>query len=114
MGLGTARSSSLGLEARVDHGSAVEKQAQIATAPVEVTTNVLLGASQSVQNVETLQRLGVTHVLNMAGPIAAGPIQAYAQAGIVYLEIDAEDEEGFPLLDRHLVEARRFMERARH
>lgn len=85
------------------------QQAEITSAPLSVSASLYLGSSQGVQNVTTLQNMGITHVLNMAGPLAAGPVKEYARAGITYHEINAEDEEGYPLLGRHWEEARNFL-----
>jgi hypothetical protein len=54
-------------------------------------------------------------VLNVAGAAAAAKDggAAYAAAGIAVLTLDADDEEGFPLMATHWAKAHAFLEAAR-
>lgn len=81
--------------------------------PLPLMEHLLIGSQLSVQNTETLQQMGVTHVLNMAGPACVVPIEEYQKAGIVYKRIDAQDEEDYPLLELHWDEASAFIRTAR-
>lgn len=87
--------------------SAIKKQTHL---PVQIFTGLLLSDAKTARNVSLLQELGVTHVLNMAGPKTRGPVDRYHMANIQYLEIDAQDEEGYQIIDLHLQEARMFIE----
>eukprot|EP00961_Rhodomonas_salina_P257222 3476236-Rhodomonas_salina.1 len=58
--------------------------------------------------------MGITHVLNVAGPEGAPKCsETYAEAQILYRMIDARDRDGYPVLMRHLAEARDFIGSAR-
>mmetsp|Transcript_50818 Transcript_50818/g.145880 ORF Transcript_50818/g.145880 Transcript_50818/m.145880 type:complete len:248 (-) Transcript_50818:187-930(-) len=81
--------------------------------PVEIVDCVLLGDKKCACQVARLQELGVTHVLCVAGPAGRGPVDEYAVASIAFKEIDAEDDEGYPMLPKHLSEARAFIDLAR-
>lgn len=81
--------------------------------PVELSAYLLLGNCKSASDLARLRELGVTHVLNVAGPAASNPSVDYAGAGIVHRSIDAEDDEQYPILARHLGEARGFVGAAR-
>lgn len=86
------------------------KQAQL---PVEIASYLYLSDAKSVRDVPTLKKRGITHVLNVAGPSAKGPLADYENAGIEYLQIDADDEEGYDMLGLHLEEAQAFVAKAR-
>ena len=76
--------------------------------PVEILPGKeYLGNAQSIPNTEDLQELGITAVLNMAGPMALQKEQqkALKDCGITYLPIIAKDEDAYPLLDKHWEEA---------
>ena len=83
--------------------------------PVEISSSLFLGNCQYIQDLDRLETLGIRRVLNMAGPIQAFPKplpQELAERGIRYKEIHAEDEEDYPLLDRHWDEAYAFIQDA--
>jgi protein-tyrosine phosphatase len=82
--------------------------------PVHIYGNVYLGNAASVENIGKLQRLGITSVLNMAGPFALkrSTIRAYETHGIVYKRISAKDDTDYPLLERHWKEAYEFLHTA--
>ena len=81
--------------------------------PVPITDNLYLGDARSVETVSRLKDLGITAVLNMAGPVALRrkTIEAYKKHGIQYKRIDAEDEIEYPLLEKHCEEAFDFIEK---
>jgi protein tyrosine phosphatase len=91
----------------------VESQDRITQQPIPIDDILWIGSTQSVQDVTVLRSLGISHVLNMAGSLAAGPIDTYKEHGIAYLQMDAEDEISYPLLSNHLQVARAFIARAR-
>lgn len=75
--------------------------------PVRITDNIYLGNVSSVEAVTKLEALGITAVLNMAGPVALKhkTVQAYESLGIRYKRITADDEHDYPLLRNHWEEA---------
>ena len=79
--------------------------------PVRITDNLFLGNAHSVESVEKLEKLGITAVLNMAGPLALRrkTITAYKKSDIRYRGINAEDELDYPLLENHWEEALDFI-----
>ena len=81
--------------------------------PAELSRCLMIGDARSAACAFALEAFCVTHVLNMAGQHARGPTDAYGAAGIRYKEIAAEDEDGYPLLERHLEDARAFIGEAR-
>ena len=80
--------------------------------PVEITPTIYLGNCQYIQDLHKLKELGIHRVLNMAGDMKVFPKplnQALRELGIVYKVIGAEDEEDYPLLDKHWDEAHEFL-----
>ena len=80
--------------------------------PVPIITDSLyVGNAFSVSSIETLKDNGITAVLNMAGPMALKrkTIQAYRNNGIQYKRIDGLDEDDYPLLQKHWLEASDFI-----
>ena len=80
--------------------------------PVQILDHLLLGDKRCAGDLPTLEAFGVTHVLNVAGRHGSTDAGASLASGH-YLQIQADDEEGYPILERHLVEARAFIQRAR-
>ncbi|KAL7567659.1 hypothetical protein ACA910_012000 [Epithemia clementina (nom. ined.)] len=80
--------------------------------PVRITDTLYLGNATCVQNIPLLQALGITSVLNMAGVFAvpAKTIELYKQKGIAYKQIEAEDDMEYPLLQKHWLEAKEFID----
>ena len=76
--------------------------------PARISARMYLGSADHSANVETLLRLGIGAVLNCAPSDCTDPTEAYRAAGITYSECDAEDFEGYPLLELHLHEALTF------
>ena len=80
--------------------------------PVRITDQLYLGNAPSVQDTHKLQTLGITAVLNMAGAWALrkSAVQTFQNRGISYKRIDADDELDYPLLEKHWLEAKQFIE----
>lgn len=81
--------------------------------PVEILPHLLLGDKRAARDVERLKDLAVTHVLNVAGEVGANADIDYASRGIRHENLHAEDEEGYPMLAKHLQRARAFIAQAR-
>lgn len=82
--------------------------------PVQVSDCLWVSDCRAIREVDRLRELGITHVLNVGGKEAAKvDPQKYAEAGIVYHMMEAEDEENYPILQSHLEEARAFIASAR-
>eukprot|EP00287_Rhodomonas_sp_CCMP768_P005329 CAMPEP_0196718644 /NCGR_PEP_ID=MMETSP1091-20130531/1801_1 /TAXON_ID=302021 /ORGANISM="Rhodomonas sp., Strain CCMP768" /LENGTH=257 /DNA_ID=CAMNT_0042059361 /DNA_START=28 /DNA_END=801 /DNA_ORIENTATION=+ len=82
--------------------------------PVQVCDRVYVSDCRAIRDVERLKELGITHVLNVGGREAAKVDPSkYAEVGIAYHMIEAEDEEDYPILQSHLTEAREFIASAR-
>ena len=77
--------------------------------PVPITDWLYLSNHRSACDIAKLKALGITHVLNVAGPEARGPVESYQVEGITYKEVDAEDEEGYDMLGKHLDECQSFV-----
>jgi hypothetical protein len=81
--------------------------------PVEIIQNELfLSDSRGVLNTSNLTKLGITHVLNVGGGMAAFlPPEAYKEAGLEYHMINNTRDEGtYPMLEKHWEEAKSFLE----
>lgn len=87
-----------------------QQRAQI-DLPVEITPTRYLGNCQCAHDLQKLQTLNIRRVLNMAGPTAtpSAVVDAYAANGIAYKVICAQDEEDYPLMDKHWEEAHAFI-----
>ena len=77
--------------------------------PVPITSSLYLSDHKGVCDVDKLKSLGITRVLNVAGPAARGPLKMYETNDILYKEIDADDEEGYDMLGKHLEECQIFV-----
>ncbi len=71
--------------------------------------SILVGSARHAFGVDRLLAKGVTAVLNLAPKACADMSSRYAESGIEYLALDAEDEEGFALVDRYLEAACSFL-----
>ena len=82
--------------------------------PKHIFKNIYLGNANSVQDIDKLQSLKIKRVLNMAGPYAVkkGLVREMKHRGITYKCIDAHDEEGYPILKRHWLDAHEFIHSA--
>eukprot|EP00928_Gymnodinium_smaydae_P088470 TRINITY_DN72554_c0_g1_i1.p1 TRINITY_DN72554_c0_g1~~TRINITY_DN72554_c0_g1_i1.p1 ORF type:complete len:244 (+),score=40.31 TRINITY_DN72554_c0_g1_i1:130-861(+) len=81
--------------------------------PVEICPHLYLGDKQSARQIGILRKLNITHVLNMAGPEGESRDILYRALDITYCRLDAEDEEGYALVEKHFVKARDFIDGAR-
>lgn len=80
--------------------------------PCEVMPYLFLSHRAGVRNIKRLEELGITHVLNVGGKPARGPISAYKKAGITYKEIQAKDAIGYEMLKHHFWECNEFINSA--
>lgn len=94
-----------------------------AVLPCEIMPHLLLSAKLEAGDLSKLRALGVTHVINAAGAVGRAPtppsdgmparrggIVDYGAAGIKYLELKGEDEEGYPMIKNHFAEALAFVQ----
>ena len=81
--------------------------------PVEIMPSLFLSDARRAHDVSRLKSLGITHVVNVAGKSAEGPAEEYCAAGINVLNVDADDEEGYPMLEKHLSEVHAFVNETR-
>ena len=81
--------------------------------PVQIMPHLFLSDARRARDVDLLAERGITHVLNVAGLEAPSPREDYTRRGIELLEIKADDEEGYPMLEKHLLECQAFVEGAR-
>ena len=79
--------------------------------PVEILPWLFLGDVGAAADVEGLRSLGITHVLNAAGGEVAWPEAAQA-VGAAYKQLDGEDREAYPMLQRHWHAAWEFVQEA--
>ena len=84
------------------HGRGVEL-------PVEILPHLLLGDKRCAGDLATMDAFGITHILNVAGTHG----RASDAAARHYLEIHADDEEGYPIVSQHLAQASAFIRTAR-
>lgn len=82
--------------------------------PVQINEYLYLSDAKNAHQIEKLKERGVTHVLNVAGPSAKMSNGAeYAENNITALNIDAEDEEGYPMIKRHLKTCQSFVNKCK-
>ena len=82
--------------------------------PGELLPYLFVGHMFVASQEDRLQECGITHVLNVAGSGAAGlDEEGYAAIGIKNRIIEAEDEEGYPLLENHFENAFKFIKEAK-
>ena len=103
----------------LDHGASkttveqAQQEWQRKNPPVPFLHHLWIGSQSSCMNVDKLKQLGITHLLNMAAGIHC-PVDEYQQVGIQYLALEAQDADGYPLLQKHLAPARAFFNLAKH
>ena len=78
--------------------------------PVEILPYLMLGDKRSADDLPTLEAFGITHILNVAGRSC---VTAHAGRVKAYQSISAQDEEGYPILQRHNAAAAAFIQQAR-
>mmetsp|Transcript_10595 Transcript_10595/g.30290 ORF Transcript_10595/g.30290 Transcript_10595/m.30290 type:complete len:246 (+) Transcript_10595:82-819(+) len=71
--------------------------------PAEILPYLLLGGEDDARNLEVLVRLGVTHVLNVAGSEVKTGAKVYEKPGIQYSEIISEDTQAYDIM-QHFAE----------
>jgi hypothetical protein len=82
--------------------------------PVKIMPHLFLGDKRSAGDPHLLDALGITHVLNVAGRYGVAEAgRDHLSTSSHYLQIDAADEEDYPILPRHYREASAFIRRAR-
>ncbi|KAK3279891.1 hypothetical protein CYMTET_12241 [Cymbomonas tetramitiformis] len=82
--------------------------------PCEILPHLLYGDKGSALDTFLLQALGVTHILNVAGPAGNQTLLAdYPHFGIKYLQLDGQDEEDYNMVSLHHNEASEFIREAR-
>lgn len=71
--------------------------------PVRIHDKVYLGNTACISDINHLKDLGITGVLNVAGPqaLAKKTIQALKQNNIEYHSFAAKDEYDYPMLSKH-------------
>ena len=79
--------------------------------PGRLSPYLLVGAARHAFAVESLVKMKVTHVLNLAPRACADVAEKYADNAIAYLELDAEDAAGYTLFEQHLPAAREYLSR---
>ena len=88
-----------------------KKQADM---PVQINNYLYLSNAENAHKMDKLKTRNITHVLNVAGPSAQiqdGTI--YEKNNIIALNIDADDEEGYPMLKKHLMECQLFVNKCK-
>ena len=94
------------------HGLSEEEILQIskeqANMPVKISPRLYLSDRRGAHNLKRLRELQITHVLNVAGPSAMMEPKVYKDVGIISLNLDADDDEGYPMLSQHLERCRAF------
>eukprot|EP00535_Pseudo-nitzschia_heimii_P010314 CAMPEP_0197191878 /NCGR_PEP_ID=MMETSP1423-20130617/24179_1 /TAXON_ID=476441 /ORGANISM="Pseudo-nitzschia heimii, Strain UNC1101" /LENGTH=230 /DNA_ID=CAMNT_0042644659 /DNA_START=271 /DNA_END=960 /DNA_ORIENTATION=+ len=81
--------------------------------PVEIADGLYLGNAGSVNDLRRIHDLGITAVLNAAGPAAlrSRTVRWFRRTGIAYRCLDGKDESGYPMLQRHWIESLDFLRR---
>ena len=79
--------------------------------PVYVMPHLLLGDKRSANCLSTLEAFEITHICNVAGRYGGSRPSAWRTGH--YLQVNADDEEGYPILARHLDDVIAFIQRAR-
>eukprot|EP00322_Chrysochromulina_rotalis_P002142 CAMPEP_0115834330 /NCGR_PEP_ID=MMETSP0287-20121206/3628_1 /TAXON_ID=412157 /ORGANISM="Chrysochromulina rotalis, Strain UIO044" /LENGTH=299 /DNA_ID=CAMNT_0003287763 /DNA_START=57 /DNA_END=956 /DNA_ORIENTATION=+ len=71
-----------------------------------------VGTLSDAANLRLLQNLGIGAVLNLAPRGCKDPVERYCDCGIKYMELDARDDDTFPLLERCFEPAATFISTA--
>lgn len=83
--------------------------ARAAPMPAKLTDHIFLGSQREATDVERLKELGIRAVLNCAAGFVRTGAGFYGD-GFEYLELHADDVEGYQLLDKHFKDAFAFVE----
>jgi len=84
----------------------------VVTEPTRLLDHVFIGSQSNAEDLRTLRRLGVTHVLNCAGYKGPRPFpnaSPYEGLGIDYYEFMAEDSDRYDIT-RHFPESFRYLD----
>ena len=81
--------------------------------PVEIMPHLLLGDKRCAADLPTLSAFGITHMLNVAGTHGRAASGAAHVGALHYLQLHADDDEGYPILTKHLLAASAFIRTAR-
>eukprot|EP01059_Diplonema_ambulator_P006295 TRINITY_DN16039_c0_g1_i1.p1 TRINITY_DN16039_c0_g1~~TRINITY_DN16039_c0_g1_i1.p1 ORF type:complete len:357 (+),score=81.96 TRINITY_DN16039_c0_g1_i1:68-1138(+) len=81
--------------------------------PVQVGDCLWLGDVKAAKNIRFLQDNDIMSVLNCAPSQTRTSADTYSDTDITYMEIQADDDPDYPLIDRHLPEAASALEAAR-
>merc|ERR1712166_55515 len=88
--------------------------ASLTKQPARLTEYLLLGSLKHAKDRPSLRSLGVTHVINCAPSTCrrhTGP--NYYGDTVKYIEVDADDYTGYPLLEKHMDSVLAVIEEAR-
>ena len=80
--------------------------------PVEILPHLLLSDKRTANDLSLLNAYGVTHVLNVAGRSGITDNLTVRGDGN-YMQISAEDEEGYAMLPKHFDSTINFIDKAR-
>merc|ERR1712129_42508 len=69
--------------------------------PAEILPHLYLGGINEARDIEALQQLCVTHVLNLAGGEVNIGQQLYEEAGLAYTEIVCHDTQEYDILQHY-------------
>ncbi len=79
--------------------------------PVHLLDHLVIGAHQDAVDLTVLSRLGITHVINCCAREKPTGASFYGEE-YPCLEIAADDEEDYPILDLHLSQVTDFINQA--
>lgn len=81
--------------------------------PTNHQPSLFLSDATTARNLDRLRELGITHVVNAAaGQSCPNADVDYESASIRVMRLNAEDEEGYPMLERHLEPTQSFIAQA--
>jgi len=85
--------------------------------PSQLLDYLYIGNKQEAHKIPLLKALGITHVLNCCGrkdySNADFDQNPYSKHSICYEEIEALDNDGYPILGLHFTKCRKFIDRAK-
>lgn len=105
-------SASAGLDA-LNELLATPKWAARDESPAQVAPDLFIGSAEHAADLPQLKQLGITAVLNAAPSVCDDPTDLYEDNGMAYAECDAEDFDGYPVLECHLPDVTSFVEAQR-
>ena len=81
--------------------------------PGAFSNHIIVGNARHAFAVDKFSERRITAVLNLAPKACADVSARYAERGVAYLALDAEDEEGFALVDKYLNATCAFLSRVK-